>query len=495
MERGRKPKTLVANQPIPSVLKAGRFLPSCFSPTNIITMIRHGSGTACVRALRHLDRLVAILAFALLSVVCTKAQDASKRVEFGINSFLGNISHSELRAPTVKTTPEDRTAYLDRVRELGITSIRETFMNWAEIEPTRDGGYAYSDFDDLARKAADRNIEIIALFYPFPPWATGQHIKEATRDYVSLGRLPMQQFEPNFRRFVHDTVSRYCGCGPNSLKLARPIRQWIFFNEPDVCSVDPDEYAHWLRIFYEEVKLADPSAKVIAPALATAGLAFGKIGIDRIDPLFLSKLLSSKELTGPQYPYFDILDFHNYPGFYGPDNGLYTMNVAYGYIREVLSEHKLSRNIWLTETGDNSLVPQTQADRDVKLLVHAASIGINRVHLHGLWDFVAPELWGVLENSPSGTTPVRKPSFFGLQTLVRKIGDNLGVEFLGPGRYRVLLPEGKSLYVFWAEGANSEIRDLLTGQVLVTEISGKETTLPARELKLSEHPIFVEQSR
>ena len=116
-----------------------------------------------------------------------QSQPPSREVRFGLNSFLGNLDHSELRPPTVKTTAQDRTAYLDMVRALGVTSIRETFMNWAEIEPTRGGGYNYSPFDDFARKAADRDLEVIALFYPFPPWATGKAVGKIERDYVALG--------------------------------------------------------------------------------------------------------------------------------------------------------------------------------------------------------------------------------------------------------------------------------------------------------------------
>jgi hypothetical protein len=439
-------------------------------------------------------QFIAILISVLL-IDSAVSQTPSREVTFGLNSFLGNLRHSELRPPTVKITPEDRTAYLDMVRALGVTSIRETFMNWAEIEPDRNGGYTYSDFDDFARKASDRDIEVIALLYPFPPWATGQPVGQVKKDYVSLGRLPLRRFEANFRSFVRNTVERYCGCKSSSLSLKRPIRHWIFFNEPDVLKISPDEYAYWLKIFYEEVKRSDASAKVLAPAVATAGLAFGKPRLDRIDPAFLAKLLQSKELSGPKYPYFDILNFHNYPVFYGEETGLYSMNAAYGYVRKVLNEHKLGTEVWLTETGDNSPDAGLQADRAVKLLVHAASVGVNRVHLHGLWDYVEPELWGVLENSPSGTPPVRKPSFFAFQTLLRKIGKNLGVDFLGPGRYRVLLSTNESVYVLWAEGPNTEAPHVLTGQLLVTDTSGKIRRIPASELELTEHPIFVERSR
>lgn len=421
------------------------------------------------------------------------AQSTPQGVRFGLNSFLGNLSHSELRPPTVKTTETDRTNYLDAVRDLGVTTIRETFMNWAEIEPEPGKGYLFADFDDFARKASERRIEVVALLYPFPAWATGKQSAIPERDYVFLGHLPLRKFEGEFRQFVRTTVTRYCGCKTHSLKLEMPIRHWIFFNEPDSSRLDPDDYAHWLRIFYEEVKSADPAAKVVAPALATSGLAFGAPGLDTIPPTFLAKLLNSKELQGPSNPYLDILNFHIYPVHFGPDPNIYSINAAYGYIRKVLNVHKLYAEVWLTEIGDNSPDYALQADRDVKLLIHAASTGVNRVHLHGLWDFAPPELWGVLENTPSGKVPVKKPSFFAYQTLLRKIGDNRGVQFLGPGRYRALVPKGKFVYILWTEGPNTETPCFLRGHLLITELSGKEKSIGASDLKLTNHPMFVEQ--
>lgn len=436
--------------------------------------------------------LLIAISFFPFSVNRLLAQEPPQPVQFGMNSFLGNLQHSELRAPTTKTSPQDRTNYLNAVRDLGITTIRETFMNWAEIEPERGKGYRFGPFDDIARKASDRGIEIVALAFPFPPWATG--VQETQRgDYVFLGDLPKPAYEADFRRFVQTTVSRYCGCTADSIPLKIPIRQWIFFNEPDVTHANPDVYAHWLRIFYETVKSVDPHAKVIAPAIGTAGIALAT-KTDTISPTFLTKLLNSPELKGPHYPYFDILGFHCYPESYGQTTGLYALNAAYGYVRAMLRAHKLNMEIRLTETGDNSADPNLQAENDIKILIHTASVGVSQVYLQGLWDFTPPDLWGVLKNSPSGKVPVRKPSFYALQTFIRKIGPNRGVEFLGPGRYRVLLPEKKSLYILWAEGANRSTPSFLRGRLVVTTLNGKEATICAGNLKLTQQPVFVEQT-
>lgn len=404
-------------------------------------------------------------------------------VRFGLNSFLGNLRHSELRGPTTKASADDRTRYLDAVAELGVRSIRETFANWAEIEPVQGGGYQFDAFDDIARKAADRGIEIIALSYPFPPWATGAPTTQAGGWAVPLWQLPQRRHEAAFRRFVAATVSRYCG-GKDSINLASPIRNWIFSNELDQYGVTPNEYAYWLRAFCEEVKKADPGARVYAMGLTDAG-GF----LRHVRKNFLAEMLDSQELNGPGFPYFDGVLFHVYP--FNAVPGLGHMNVAYDNIRRALARHTIRPEIWMSETGAADPNPVVQADRAVRCLVHAASLGVDRVHLHGLWDFPPPEYWGVLANSPSGQVPARKPSFRAMQTLLRNIGANQGVEFLGPGQYRVFLPGEKSLYVLWKD-AKAKTPVSLPGRIRVTNLKNEVREIDAADFALDEHPVFVE---
>lgn len=410
-------------------------------------------------------------------------------VRFGINSFLGNLGHSELRGPVLKTTPADRTNYLNAVRALGVKSIRETFLDWADIEPVRGEAYRLEAFDDLVRKASERGIEIEALCYPFPDWATGRSKAAPGKKFVFMGDLPKREYEGDFRRFVRTMVLRYGPRSPLGLKV--PIRHWIFFNEPDICHLQPRDYARWLKIFCEEVKLADPSAKVVAPALASPGLEIA--GDTRIKAVFLEAVLKAEELQGPRYPYFDVLDFHNYPQLYGIRPNVYALNAAYGYVTNVLRRHHLDLPLWLDETGSNSKNFNLQAVLDVQYLVHAASLGFERINLHGLWDFDPPELWGVLENTPSGQVPVRKPSFFAFQAMVRTLGQNSGVEFLGPGTYKALRPSAGPAYALWSEGPDSSPPCFLKGRLRVTDLRNRQREIDAAALRLSQIPIFVER--
>jgi hypothetical protein len=59
----------------------------------------------------------------------------------------------------------------------------------------------------------------------------------------------------------------------------------------------------------------------------------------------------------------------------------------------------------------------------------------------------------------------------------------------------VNLPSEKTVYILWAEGPNTDVPSCLKGQLLVTDLSGKAERIPSSELKLTAHPVFVEQAQ
>jgi len=140
-----------------------------------------------------------------------------------------------------------------------------------------------------------------------------------------------------------------------------------------------------------------------------------------------------------------------------------------------------------------------QADRIVEFVAHAVSLNIERVHVFGLWDFsvrvpgrMVKANWGLLEDTPSGEVPVRKASYIAYQTLLKKIKENQGGEFLGPGRYIIYKPSGKPIYILRAEGSSAEIPAGVKGRIRVTSLQNQEQIIDAKDLRLTSHPVIVE---
>jgi hypothetical protein len=441
------------------------------------------------------------MAFVILAgpaVVLLGAGPRGHRVQFGVDTYLGIYHLGTELGSGIRPTATDRTNYLDAVRDLGVSTIREDIGPWSEIQPKEGGKYHFHVIDDIVRKASDRGIDILALVYFFPPWATlGENRPWSFEPQGQDGRyqLPLRKHKGEFEDFIRTLVTRYCGCQPDSLQLKKPIKEWLFMNEPEGYGqqfLDPNQYAYWLKIFYEQIKSVDPAALVVAPAIADPGIWRG----DRLSGEFVERLLSSDELQGPHYPYFDVLDFHPYPRGMGPPSpNLYGPNISYAYLRQVMLEHNLSLPMWVTEIGDDSIHLNLQADRIVKYVVQAASTGVDRVYVLGLWDFSKKlnhgHAWGLLQETPSGQMPVRKPSFIAYKTLLHQITDNQGIEFLGPGRYQILRDSGKPLYVLWAEAEDSAAPAFLHGRLRVTNLENQTTEIDTKELKLTEHPVLV----
>ena len=437
--------------------------------------------------------LVAGFVFWLAASVFGKEPEFwERRVEFGLVTYL-SLRHSGTElGDSIKPSAEDRTRYLDAFRELGVTTVRDAIVNWAEVQPERGGPYDFGYLDDLVRKASERGIDVLGLAYFFPPWATVG--EDCPWNFPNDGRykLPLRKHEADFRKFVHVSVGRYCGCAPESLSLKAPVRQFVFMNETEGYGGEflaPDEYAHWLRVFSEEVRAIDPKIRVVAPALAAPGGWHGNY----LQGEFLDRLLDSAELRGPGWPYFDIVDYHPYPAAYGAAQAdLFAIDAATSYVRGTLARHGLRMPLWITELGDNSSDEITQADRIVEYAIHAASLGVERVYIFGMADYGSKNHWGLLQDTPSGQPPVRKASFIAYKTLLSKISDNQRVDFLGPGRYRVFRKGQSDVYVLWAAAESTSAPYFLHGQLRVTDLTGYTQTMDARDVKLQLHPRLVE---
>jgi hypothetical protein len=441
--------------------------------------------------------------------------------QFGTTAFLA-FRDPEGAFPFARPLPRDRTIILDEFKRIGLTHLREAILQWGEVEPRRGTAYDFSLNDDLVLKASERGIELLGIFTGLPLWASGDGdgpLDMSPKDPRTFA--PKREFEVDFRRFVAAAVRRY-GNTPDKLTgLRLPVRHWEFYNEVDAAWwQDPDEYAFWLKAFSEEVKRVDPTARVL-----TAGFASPAVRVARPphkhDPAYLEKLLDSPNLQGPAYPYFDVVNIHNYPVAYGgvPISGavlrefrernpgldpiatltgyeplLASLDLMMAYVRRVMALHGLTLPVWLTEIGDNSQFtgPEEQASRLVKYLLHASSLGFERVYQFCLYD-LGPERgqgeWGIVRLPPLGQSPPPKPASTAIATLLAHFKDVRSVSRLGPGVYRLGLDGGGEAFWVWRTAhRRQELPRALTGPLHVFDLRGGERRIDADLLNVTDVP-------
>lgn len=146
-----------------------------------------------------------------------------------------------------------------------------------------------------------------------------------------------------FGRYVYESVRHY----PHVL-------YWEIWDEPDLPGYwrgTPAEYARLLAVAYQQIKRANPQAKVLLGGLALDG--------QRVDPDFLEDILS--DASYPAARYFDIMNFHIYD--------LSKMQARMEYIQKTLARYGASNKpIWVTETGypSDPLEQQRKGFRDLR---------------------------------------------------------------------------------------------------------------------------------
>ncbi|MDD5529287.1 MAG: glycosyl hydrolase [bacterium] len=152
------------------------------------------------------------------------------------------------------------------------------------------------------------------------------------------------------RKYWQNTVERYDGDGNNDMPgLTKPIKSWEMCNEPEYGGYGSiDDFCRYVRITYQAIKSADPSAQVIGPVMgATGGDAGWKVNTTYTVPGEDSTLLRMVlEQCGN---YFDVISLHAYN--YGDFTYLDTK------IKPVLDKYVPGKPLWITEIGCNRTHP------------------------------------------------------------------------------------------------------------------------------------------
>ena len=394
--------------------------------------------------------------------------------------------------PTLATIPQEILAShfgivgvmqdMDGISKLGIRWERSPIpFIWGMVEPQK-GEYVWREVDGCVQRRQDYNFAILPIIQPFAEWDqanwglapadTGPMLNEKF-----LGRSRRKPYDMDaYRRFVFALVERYDGDGIDDMPgLKYPIKYWESCNEPSLQSGfytsfrgSSEDYLEVLKATYQAVKEADPEAKVLH-----AGMA-GK------EPPMVSLFSFWEPIFEKGSQYFDIANIHTF--------GARAELVAPEF-KKFLLKHGIDKPIWVTEAAEfvtryASLEEHGQVF--VKSYVICFACGVERFFYNR---FRAGFMSLPYDAALIDENGERRPAYYGLKTLIEKLDKFTSAEKLAEGQYRFMV-EGKAIYVLWGSG---EILEEITGEVLVTDIYGKETRTNSSAISLTESPVFVEQ--
>ena len=309
----------------------------------------------------------------------------------------------------------------DRAAQAGVEWERLIFP-WALIQPSGPDSWTNGYFTDqqVAQEAA-RGIELMGLAVYTPDWASSTpRNPKATNPPANL-YLPFDDPKNYWGQFMFKLAQRYRG----------QIDTWSIWNEPDMASAQTnytwdgsvDDFYQLVKVASQAIKKANPNARVALPGLT---YWWDK---ENGRPLYLGRLLdvAGRDPTAAAHGYyFDIVDLHQYTN---PLNAF----VAARVFQRALSQHGLSRPLWMSETNvapfDDPTGPTVQTfhatlDQQAAYIVEAFALaraaGLERASVYKMADERPEgpgELYGLVRNDGSA-----RPAFQAYRTVVRYLG-------------------------------------------------------------------------
>ena len=195
----------------------------------------------------------------------------------------------------------------------GIESVRYPLV-WSEIQPTRNGGYHWENFDKVVATASLHGLQVLPFVIDTPRWLS-----------IKGTKLPIDNATARkaWTRFLEAAVKRY---GPGgefwairapgvvqyepAIPIPLPVRSWQIWNEPNffyfAYPATPQRYARLLKLSSPAIKRVDPAAKVI-----TAGL-FGKPSPKGARGMPAAQFLEAIYRIPGMKSYFDGIALHPY---------------------------------------------------------------------------------------------------------------------------------------------------------------------------------------
>ena len=381
---------------------------------------------------------------------------------------------------------------------------------WGEIEGEEGAGYDFSEVDGYIRESQRYGILTVATIWPYANWdqeRCHERLPDSPRRLFSiLGDYRGKPCDPDaYEQFVRALVERYDGDGIDDMPgIVYPIKYWEVSNEPDIAEgsvffkgdAQADDYLELLDTTNRAIREADPSARVL-----NGGIAFMR---ESEKPFW-------RTVLGEAGGKIDAVTLHSIT--MGPDLQLPALN-------ELMDELGLNRPVWITEiqfaksraflqarglapevAGGPAMTEDEWAVHLVKSFVEAFGNGADKLFYLGLDNTTPTDEASLLVNCRIAEGAVRgdpfdpelcdrQKTFFALKTMTEKIDYFDAADKLAEGRFRFTIGD-RAVYALWGSGP---LPDGLTGPMMVTDISGGQSQVPAGSLVLTDKPVFVEES-
>jgi hypothetical protein len=220
-------------------------------------------------------------------------------------------------------------------------------MGWGTIQPTANGGYDWSSFDQVMDVAARGHLRVLPFLYATPEWLT----RKPTTLPIDTGR------ERNaWSDFLRAAVRRY---GPGGEFWAEhgpggsrqpvisnpiPIREWQVWNEANFFyfakPASPGRYARLLKLSSGVIRSTDPDARIMLSGL------FGDPSAKPPNALSAATFLERLYRVPGIKSLFDSVALHPYA------EDAKTLEELTEGIREVIVEnHDRGARLYITEMG------------------------------------------------------------------------------------------------------------------------------------------------
>lgn len=373
----------------------------------------------------------------------------------------------------------------------------ERFM-WDEIEK-EPGQFDFSETDNYIQEAQEYGFHTLANIQSYNHWDQGDEPQEPMEGEPIQKPEVLPKDKKAYKNFVKKLVERYDGDGKDDMDgLKYPVKYWEIANEPEMQEPPlvffkgtPKDYVEILKITREAVKEADSTAKIVQGGMA---------GMESFMVDFWQKVFDA---GGTKY--FDIANIHSI-GHGEP------LNIP--QFKEFLTKNNIEKPFWVTEVQIE--------DREAKKTEKGYAESLARSYLYALANGAATLFYVNLRLPQEGLPPEDKggPGFSDLSTLVSQAGakqplyhahktiankldkfddveileeeisnqPRAGDRKILKGQYKFKVGD-KTIYALWGKGDSPSE---LSGKIKVTEINGKEKTMEAADLKLTESPVLVE---